>query len=156
MIFILLRDIGVQTFQCKANGFCNAKKSIIEIDDHTIRHVTLVVTTGTIILVPYLKVNSLQFIWRSGTRRWNLRVVDLQMNFSDLTIWQGIRLVVPPMAARVTCPISSCTFDPHALTCNCKTNTKYQPFWNIPGKLSQYNGCWCPGSYHHKTISHTW
>ena len=36
--------------------------------------------TGTTILVPYLEVKSLQLIWRSGTRRWNLRVPDLQMN----------------------------------------------------------------------------
>ena len=34
----------------------------------------------TTIGVPYLKVKSLQLIWRSGTRRWNLRVLDLQMS----------------------------------------------------------------------------
>ena len=37
------------------------------------------------ILVPCHVVKSLQLIWRSGTRRWNLRVPDLQMRCSDLT-----------------------------------------------------------------------
>ena len=43
---------------------------------------------------------SLSFIWRSGTRRWNLRVPDLQMNCRDLTTWQGTRIVAPRMVAR--------------------------------------------------------
>ena len=24
---------------------------------------------------------------------------------------------------------------------------------NIPGKLDQYNGCWCPGSLYHQVIN---
>ena len=36
-------------------------------------HITLVATAGTIILVPYHEVKSLQLIWRSGTRRIHLR-----------------------------------------------------------------------------------
>ena len=50
----------------------------------TIGHVTLVAITRTVILVPYLSVKSLQLIWGLGTRRWNLRVPDLQMSCSDL------------------------------------------------------------------------
>ena len=42
----------------------------------------------------------LQFIGRSGTRRWNLRVPDLQMSCRDLTIGQGTRIVAPTMAVR--------------------------------------------------------
>ena len=51
----------------------------------------LAVITGTAIAVPYLYVNgkSLQIIWRSDIRRWNIRELDLQMNCRDLTIWQG-------------------------------------------------------------------
>ena len=44
---------------------------------------------GTIILVPHLLVNWLQLVWRSGTRRWNLQVPDLQMSCSDLTRMKG-------------------------------------------------------------------
>ena len=40
---------------------------------------------GIIILIPFYVVKSLQLIWRSGTRRWNLRVPGLQMGCSDLT-----------------------------------------------------------------------
>ena len=47
---------------------------------------------------PYVK--SLQLIWRSGTRRWNLRVPDLQMSCRDLTLHQSTRIVVPAQAAR--------------------------------------------------------
>ena len=41
------------------------------------------------ILVPCPQVNSLQLIWRLGTRRFHLRVPDLQMSCSDLTRIQG-------------------------------------------------------------------
>ena len=54
-----------------------------------------------IILVPYHVVKSLQLIWRLGTRRWNLRVPNLQMSCSDS---KGTRIVVPVMTTRVTCP----------------------------------------------------
>ena len=47
-------------------------------------NVTLVAITGTIIIVPYLEVKSLELILRSGTRRWNLRVPDRQMSCKDL------------------------------------------------------------------------
>ena len=39
-----------------------------------IRHFTLMAITGTTSQVPYLEVNSLQLIWRSGTQRWILCV----------------------------------------------------------------------------------
>ena len=40
---------------------------------------------GAIILVLYHVVKSLQLIWRLGTRRFHLRVLNLQMSCSDLT-----------------------------------------------------------------------
>ena len=49
----------------------------------------------------------LQLIWRSGTRRWNLRVPDLQLSCSDLTTWQGTRIIAPVMTAAKKCPILS-------------------------------------------------
>ena len=45
----------------------------------TRRYVTPKAITGTTNLVPYFWVKSLQFIWRSGTRRFYLRVPTLQM-----------------------------------------------------------------------------
>ena len=36
---------------------------------------------------PLLLVKLQQLIWRSGTRRWNLRVSDLQMSCDNLTKW---------------------------------------------------------------------
>ena len=57
-----------------------------------IGYVTLEAIAGTNILVPYLSVKSRQLIWRSGTRRWNLRVHVLPMSCTSLTIWQGTRI----------------------------------------------------------------
>ena len=73
-----------------------------------IRHVTLVTIAGTTILVPYRQVKWLQLIWRSGTRtrRFHLRVPDLQMNCRNVTTWQGIKVVATSMAAaRVAFPL---------------------------------------------------
>ena len=36
---------------------------------------------------PVMWPKSLQLIWRSGTRRWNLRVPHFQISCSDLTMW---------------------------------------------------------------------
>ena len=47
-----------------------------------IGHVTVVTITGTTILVLYLKAKSLQFVWRTGIRGWNLRVLC-----PELTTW---------------------------------------------------------------------
>ena len=47
----------------------------------------LVVTTWTNFLEPYDPVETLQVIWRSGTRRFHLRVPDLQMDCSYLNKW---------------------------------------------------------------------
>ena len=46
--------------------------------------ICLVAITGIFILVSYLLVKSLQLIGRSGTRRFHLRVPDLQMSYWDL------------------------------------------------------------------------
>ena len=50
-----------------------------------IGHVTLVAIIRNTILVPYPWVKSLWHIWRSGNRRFHLRVPDLQMSCRDLT-----------------------------------------------------------------------
>ena len=42
---------------------------------------------------------SLPLIWRSGNRRWNLRVPDLQMFGRDLTTQQGTRIIALAMVA---------------------------------------------------------
>ena len=62
---------------------------------------------GATILVPCHVVKSLQLIWRSGTRRFHLRVPNLQMNWSDLTYRYVTKIVFLVMATRVTCPIES-------------------------------------------------
>ena len=53
--------------------------------------------------------SSLHRIWRSGTRRWHLRVPDLQMSCSQCSEWHNLRYsvmrVVPTMTTKVTCPI---------------------------------------------------
>ena len=51
----------------------------------TIGHVALVAIVGANSLVPCHVVKTLCLIWRSGTRRWNLRVPNLQTSCSDLT-----------------------------------------------------------------------
>ena len=66
-----------------------------------IGHVTLVAIAGTNILVPYLKVEPLQLIWRLDTHRFNLWVFDFQGSCRDLTAWQGTRIIVG--AAMIAC-----------------------------------------------------
>ena len=65
----------------------------------------LTAIAGDTILVPYHVVKSLHLIWRSGTRRWNLPIPDLQISCNVLTSLQGTRMIVPVMSTRVTCPI---------------------------------------------------
>ena len=82
--------------------------------------------TRTTVLEPNLEVKSLQLIWRSGTRRWNLQVPDHQMSCRDfwwsgtciwnlqvsdhqmscrdLTAWQGTRRIAPAMTTRWQIP----------------------------------------------------
>ena len=64
-------------------------------------YVALVAIDVTTMLVPYLYVKSLQLVWRSGTRIWNLRVPDLQMSCSDLTRTTG----TTSLATRAAYPI---------------------------------------------------
>ena len=72
-------------------------------------------------------VKSLQLTRRSGTRRWNLRVPDLQVSCCDLTSGQGTSIVVPAIAVRVTSPISICL---------CQKDQKHTAYLN----LSLYQG----------------
>ena len=94
-----------------------------------IGHVTLVVITGTTILVPYLQVKTLQLIWRWGTRWWNLWVPHLQMSCRDLTSWQGARIVVPVMATRVTPPAAS-SISPISYTNPRSPSQSTTPVWH--------------------------
>ena len=48
--------------------------------------------------------NILQLMWGSGSRRWDLRIPDLQMSCSDNTWKCGTRIVVRALSTRVTCP----------------------------------------------------
>ena len=66
------------------------------------RIVSLVDITGTIILVLYLSVKSLQLIWWPGTSKLNLQVPSLQMSCRDLITWQG---TWPAMAAVQHAPL---------------------------------------------------
>ena len=59
---------------------------IIEMYHSWTGHVILVATAGTTILVPCHVVKSLLCIWRSGTRRWNLRVSENQRKMRHLYI----------------------------------------------------------------------
>ena len=62
-------------------------------------HVALVAITGTPFRVTYLSVKLLSHVWRSGTRRFHLRVFDLQMSCSDLNVWQDKRIALPAIAS---------------------------------------------------------
>ena len=98
----------IATWPSPAFQFSSSQGTLAAIDKVTWRvgHVTLVTITGTTSwLVHYLKVKSLQLIWRSGTRRWNLRVPDLQMSCRDLTPCQGTRIEAPCVGSQMTCLI---------------------------------------------------
>ena len=74
---------------------------------HTVvnRACHLTAIAGTTLLVPSHVVRyPLQLIWRWGTHRFHLGVPCLQMRCRDSITWQGTRIIVPAMAARVTCP----------------------------------------------------
>ena len=60
-------------------------------------------TKPTVILPKTLRPG--QFIWRSGTRRFHLCVLDLQMSCQDFTTWQSTRMIGPAMAARWHAPL---------------------------------------------------
>ena len=49
----------------------------------SMRYINLLVIAVATILVPWHVVKSQILIWRLGTRRWNLRVPNLQMSQSD-------------------------------------------------------------------------
>ena len=98
----------------------------------SIRCVTLLVITETTVLVPYLEVKSLQLIWRSGTRRFHLRVHVLQMSCRDLTTWEGTRIVDPVMATRVTCLIPTITPSPWTVT---PWSVKFTGYWTLSGSI---------------------
>ena len=61
---------------------------------------------GLLSWCPIFKVNSMQLILRLWTYRFHLWLRNLQMSCRIFTTWQGTSMVVPVMAAKVTCPIS--------------------------------------------------
>ena len=63
----------------------DSNRTVISHSCATKWHVTLVAITGAIKQIPTQLVKSLQFIWRSGTRKFNLRVSNFQMICSELT-----------------------------------------------------------------------
>ena len=70
-------------------------------------HAALVDITGTTKLIPFHSVKSLQLIWRSGTRRFHLRVPDRQMSRSDLTKMGRVTSTLTiTMTPKVTCHYS--------------------------------------------------
>ena len=66
---------------------------------------------------PIFKLKSLQFIWRLGTRRFHLRVPNLQMSCRDLTKWQDTSILVPTMPTRETCLILPLNQWPNMCVC---------------------------------------
>ena len=101
-------------------------------------HVTAAVARATV-QAPSHVVKSLLLIWRSGTRRWNLRVPELLMSCSDLTERQGTRKVVPVMATKVT-------GDRHALVDIMTHFAEYPnrtPRHQLPC-LTSPGSVWCP------------
>ena len=85
---------------------------------HCVGHVILAVISGTTIFVPYPSVKSLQLIWGSDTCRFHLRVPYLQMSCSDLTMWQGTRIVVPAVVARLHASLMYLCISQH-ISCLC-------------------------------------
>ena len=69
-----------------------------------IRHFNLTANIGTTIPTPFLEFKSLQFIWRLGTRRWNLRVSNHRMSCGELITWQDTRRIAPAIATRRHAP----------------------------------------------------
>ena len=63
-----------------------------------------IITAAGILVYSYHCVKSVQLIWRSGTRRFHLRVPDLQMSCRDLTTWQGTRIVASVIVVRWNAP----------------------------------------------------
>ena len=61
----------------------------------SIGHATLVVITGTTILVPYHKVKSQQFIWRLRT----VYFIHSSKDCKEWTTWECTRIIAPPMTA---------------------------------------------------------
>ena len=77
---------------------------------HIIGHITLVAIAGTTILIPYLKVKSLQLIWRSGT---NLQISC--SDFSHFTTWGGTGILTLAMGARQHAPFALIYHDSQCL-----------------------------------------
>ena len=69
-------------------------------------HVALKAILGTTKQVPSQLVKSQKLIWRSGTRRCNLRVPDLHMSFSDLIKGRGYQDGSPSNVSQGDMPFS--------------------------------------------------
>ena len=101
-------------------GYC--KQNLVVISAVWVFLTTAVV--GATILVSCNIVKSLQLIWRSGTRRWNLRVPDLQMSCSDLTFMMTSS---NGNIFRVTGPLCG----------------EFTGHWGIPRTKASDAGLWC-------------
>ena len=98
MLGQILFDIAIKAhmkiFRFGHNGYREA---------HTFLMSHWKLTSGTVAffllleLLPWCPIfkSSFQLIWRSGTFRFHLRVLDLQTSCRDFTTWQGTRMTVP-------------------------------------------------------------
>ena len=67
-----------------------------------IRHDACRSLHGQLSWYPIVLVKSLQLLWASGTRRWNLQVFDLQLICNDVTLELGITLLLHVIGVRAT------------------------------------------------------
>ena len=73
---------GLDLVNITYNNFVAPDEKAAKVSEY--RYHTVAIFGATILVLFHVS-KSLQFIWRLGTRRWNLRVPILQMNCSDLT-----------------------------------------------------------------------
>ena len=110
----------------------------------------LVAIAGATLLVSCHVINSPQLIWWLSTRRFHLRVPNIQMNCGDLNSRKGMGIVVPILAVRLKCLIGFTHILTHwcRLThiCICKltiigSDNSWSPYqrqsiiWNSAGSL---------------------
>ena len=99
-------DVLITTVQLPWYPVTANKEANQGADHWAIKHVAWRPFLWLISWYPLILVKSVQFIWRAGTSRLNLWVLDFQMSYNDLAGWMGTSLVTPIMSTRVTYPIS--------------------------------------------------
>ena len=82
------------------------------------RHITLMAITGANKLQPTHLDKSVQLFRRSGTHRFHLQIPNFQVSYSDLTKWEGARILVPDMTTRWNAPLKNTYTISHILVIN--------------------------------------